>query len=112
MLDEIGRGTSTYDGLAIARATAEHLHNSPRLGCKTLFATHYHELTELPQTLPRARNFNVAAVESDGKVVFLHRIVPGGADRSYGINVAQLAGTAPAGGQPRPGASLGAGGRR
>ena len=92
VLDEIGRGTSTYDGLAIARATAEHIHTSPRLGCKTLFATHYHELTELPQMLPRVRNFNVAAVESDGNVVFLHRIVPGGADRSYGINVAQLAG--------------------
>ena len=92
VLDEIGRGTSTYDGLAIARATAEHIHTSPRLGCKTLFATHYHELTELPQTLPRVRNFSVAAVESDGNVVFLHRIVPGGADRSYGINVAQLAG--------------------
>ena len=95
VLDEIGRGTSTYDGLAIARATAEHIHTSPRLGCKTLFATHYHELTELPQLLPRVRNFNVAAVESDGNVVFLHRIVPGGADRSYGINVAQLAGLPP-----------------
>ncbi len=95
VLDEIGRGTSTYDGLAIARATAEHIHTSPRLGCKTLFATHYHELTELTQTLPRVRNFNVAAVESDGNVVFLHRIVPGGADRSYGINVAQLAGLPP-----------------
>ena len=95
VLDEIGRGTSTYDGLAIARATAEHIHTSPRLGCKTLFATHYHELTELAQLLPRVRNFNVAAVESDGNVVFLHRIVPGGADRSYGINVAQLAGLPP-----------------
>jgi len=92
ILDEIGRGTSTYDGLAIARSTAEYIHNSPRLGCKTLFATHYHELIQLSQTLPRVRNFSVAAVESDGRVVFLHRIVPGGADRSYGIHVAQLAG--------------------
>lgn len=95
VLDEIGRGTSTYDGLAIARATAEHIHNSPRLGCKTLFATHYHELTKLADTLPRVRNLNVAAVESEGGVVFLHRIVPGGADRSYGVHVAQLAGIPP-----------------
>ena len=95
ILDEIGRGTSTYDGLAIARATAEYIHNSPRLGCKTLFATHYHELTQLAQTLPRVRNHSIAAVESEGRVVFLHRIVPGGADRSYGVNVAQLAGMPP-----------------
>ena len=95
VLDEIGRGTSTYDGLAIARATAEHIHNSPRLGCKTLFATHYHELTKLAETLPRVRNLNVAAVESEGGVVFLHRIVPGGADRSYGVHVALLAGIPP-----------------
>jgi DNA mismatch repair protein MutS len=92
ILDEIGRGTSTYDGMAIARAVAEHLHNSPRLGCKTLFATHYHELTDLAQTLPRARNFHVSAVEDQGSVVFLHRVEPGGADRSYGVHVAQLAG--------------------
>ena len=95
VLDEIGRGTSTYDGLAIARAVAEHVHNNPRLGCKTLFATHYHELTRLAQFLPRVRNFNVAVVESEGRVVFLHRIVPGGADRSYGVHVAQLAGLPP-----------------
>ncbi|MSP78011.1 MAG: DNA mismatch repair protein MutS [Dehalococcoidia bacterium] len=95
ILDEIGRGTSTYDGLAIARAVAEHLHNSPKLGCKTLFATHYHELTELASAnggLPRVRNFNVSAVEQDGKLVFLHSLRPGGADRSYGVHVAQLAG--------------------
>jgi DNA mismatch repair protein MutS len=96
ILDEIGRGTSTYDGLAIARAVAEHLHNHPHLGCKTLFATHYHELTELARSLPRARNYNVAVAEEEGKVIFLHRIVPGGADRSYGVHVAQLAGL------PRP----------
>ena len=95
VLDEIGRGTSTYDGLAIARSVAEHIHNNPRLGCKTLFATHYHELTQLAQTLPRVRNFSVAAVESEGRVVFLHRIVPGGADKSYGVHVAQLAGLPP-----------------
>ena len=92
ILDEIGRGTSTYDGLSIAQAVAEHLHNSPRLGCRMLFATHYHELTDLAQRLPRVRNQSVAVVEEEGRVVFLHRIVPGGADRSYGVHVAQLAG--------------------
>ena len=92
ILDEIGRGTSTYDGLAIARGVAEYVHNHPRLGAKTLFATHYHELTELAETLPRARNYNVAVTEDKGEVVFLRRIVPGGADRSYGIYVARLAG--------------------
>ena len=92
VLDEIGRGTSTYDGLAIARSVAEYVHNHPRLGSKTLFATHYHELTSLADTLPRVRNYNVAVSEDQGNVVFLHRIVPGGADRSYGIHVAQLAG--------------------
>jgi DNA mismatch repair protein MutS len=96
ILDEIGRGTSTYDGLSIARAVIEHLHNDPRLKCKTLFATHYHELTELVNTLPGVRNFNVAVTEEAGKVVFLHHIVPGGADRSYGVHVAQLAGMPPA----------------
>jgi DNA mismatch repair protein MutS len=92
VLDEIGRGTSTYDGLAIARSVIEHLHNDRRLGCKTLFATHYHELTELARTLPGIRNFSVAVTEEEGSVVFLHRIVPGGADKSYGVHVAQLAG--------------------
>ncbi|MBN4064295.1 DNA mismatch repair protein MutS [Dehalococcoides mccartyi] len=92
VLDEIGRGTSTYDGLAIARSVAEHIHNSPKLGCKTLFATHYHEMTELASQLPRAHNLQVAVTEEDGEVVFLHQIVPGGADRSYGVHVARLAG--------------------
>ncbi len=92
ILDEIGRGTSTYDGLSIAQAVAEHIHNSPRLGCRTLFATHYHELTDLARTLPRVRNYSVSVVEEGGSVVFLHRIVSGGADRSYGVHVAQLAG--------------------
>jgi len=92
ILDEIGRGTSTYDGISIAQAVAEYIHNHPRLGAKTLFATHYHELVELAKTLPRVKNFNVAVAEEGGKVVFLRKIVPGGADKSYGIHVAQLAG--------------------
>ncbi len=92
VLDEIGRGTSTYDGLAIARAVAEYIHNHPRLGCKTLFATHYHELTALADVLPRAKNYNVAVSEDQGRVIFMRRIVPGGADRSYGVHVARLAG--------------------
>ncbi len=96
VLDEIGRGTSTYDGLSIARSVIEHLHNDPRLGCKTLFATHYHELTQLASVLPGVRNFTVAVTEEGSEegseVVFLHRIVPGGADRSYGVHVARLAG--------------------
>ena len=92
LLDEIGRGTSTYDGLAIARAVTEYIHNTPRLGCKTLFATHYHELTELENILPRVHNYNVAVVEEGDHVVFLHRVVEGKADRSYGIYVAKLAG--------------------
>ena len=96
ILDEIGRGTSTYDGLAIAQAVAEYLHSHPRLGCKTLFATHYHELTELATRLPHAANFNVTVTEEGGSVVFLHRIAPGAADKSYGVHVAQLAGL------PRP----------
>ena len=92
ILDELGRGTSTYDGLSIAWAVIEYIHNHPHLRAKTLFATHYHELTQLADLLPGVRNYNVAVSESDGKVVFLHTIVPGGADRSYGIHVAQLAG--------------------
>src|SRR5690606_27035328 len=92
LLDEIGRGTSTYDGISIARAVVEYLHNHPRLGCKTLFATHYHELTELENILPHVRNYTVAVAEQGDEVVFLHRVVPGTADRSYGIHVAQLAG--------------------
>ena len=92
VLDEIGRGTSTYDGLAIARAIVEYLHNTPRLGCKTLFATHYHELTELDGLLPRVRCAKMDVLEDGDRVVFLRRVVPGGADRSYGVHVAQLAG--------------------
>jgi DNA mismatch repair protein MutS len=92
LFDEVGRGTSTYDGLAIARAVVEHLHARPERAARTLFATHYHEMTELAATLPRVRNYSVAVTEQEGRVVFLHRIVPGGADRSYGIHVAELAG--------------------
>jgi DNA mismatch repair protein MutS len=90
LLDEIGRGTSTYDGVAIAWAVTEHLHD--RTGCKTMFATHYHELMQLPERLQHARNYNVAVRETGDTVVFLHRLEPGGTDRSYGIHVAQLAG--------------------
>ena len=92
ILDEIGRGTSTYDGLAIARAVVEYIHNYSKLGAKTLFATHYHELIEMASFLPRVKNFNVSVIEERGKVIFLYKIVPGGVDRSYGIHVAQLAG--------------------
>ncbi len=92
ILDEIGRGTSTYDGLSIAWAIIEYIHNSPRLKSRTLFATHYHELTKLADILPGVRNYNVAVSESNGEVVFLHKIIRGASDRSYGIHVAQLAG--------------------
>jgi DNA mismatch repair protein MutS len=92
ILDEIGRGTSTYDGLSIAWGIIEYIHNHPQLRAKTLFATHYHELTQLADLLPGVRNYNVAVSEADNTVVFLHKIIAGGADRSYGIHVAQLAG--------------------
>jgi DNA mismatch repair protein MutS len=95
ILDEIGRGTSTYDGLSIAWAVVEYIHNHPGLKCKTLFATHYHELTDLAELLPGVANYNVAVAEEGDRVVFLHQIVAGGADRSYGIHVAQLAGLPP-----------------
>ena len=90
ILDEIGRGTSTFDGLSLAWSIVEHLHNG--VGAKTLFATHYHELTELAGRLPRLKNFNVAVREYNDQIVFLHKIVEGGADKSYGIQVARLAG--------------------
>jgi DNA mismatch repair protein MutS len=92
ILDEIGRGTSTYDGVSIAWSVAEYIHNHPGIRARTLFATHYHELIQLSHFLPGVSNYNIAVTESEGKVVFLHRIVPGGSDRSYGIHVAQLAG--------------------
>jgi DNA mismatch repair protein MutS len=96
ILDEIGRGTSTYDGLSIAWAVVEYIHNYPKIRARTLFATHYHELTQLSETLPGVRNYNVAVSDEGGQVVFLHKIIPGGADKSYGIHVAELAGL------PRP----------
>jgi DNA mismatch repair protein MutS len=96
ILDEIGRGTSTYDGLAIAWAVIEFLHNHPERRAMTLFATHYHELIQLADTLPHVRNYNVAVSEEGGQVVFLHKVIGGGADRSYGIHVAHLAGLPPA----------------
>ncbi|MCL4169625.1 UNVERIFIED_CONTAM: hypothetical protein GTU68_053724 [Idotea baltica] len=90
ILDEIGRGTSTYDGVSLAWAIVEYLHD--QIGSRTLFATHYHELTELEKDFDRVANFNVAVREWDEKIVFLHKIVPGSADKSYGIHVARLAG--------------------
>ena len=92
LLDEIGRGTSTFDGMSIAWAVAEYLHNSPEHSAKTLFATHYHELTELAEHLPGAKNYQLTATEKDGDVVFLHKLVRGKASKSYGIAVARLAG--------------------
>jgi DNA mismatch repair protein MutS len=90
ILDEIGRGTSTYDGVSLAWAVVEHMHDE--IGCRTLFATHYHELTDLADSLDGVANLNVAVREWDESVVFLHKIVPGAADKSYGIHVARLAG--------------------
>ncbi len=96
VLDEIGRGTSTFDGISIAWAVAEFLHNTPSAKAKTLFATHYHELTDLEQVLPGVRNYTVLVRESGDGVIFLRRIAPGTADKSYGIQVAALAGMPPA----------------
>jgi len=90
ILDEIGRGTSTYDGISLAWAIIEHLHE--RIGCRTLFATHYHELTDLSSTFKRIRNLNVAVREWNDEVIFLHKIIEGATDKSYGIHVARLAG--------------------
>jgi len=92
ILDEIGRGTSTYDGVSIAQAVVEYLHDAPQLNCRTLFATHFHELTVLATHLARVRNARVEVVDDGSDITFLHRIVPGGADRSYGVHVAKLAG--------------------
>ena len=96
LLDEIGRGTATFDGLSIAWAVAEYLHDSPQHAAKTLFATHYHELTELAERLPGAQNYQITATEREGEVVFLHRLERGRASKSYGIEVARLAGMPPA----------------
>lgn len=96
LLDEIGRGTATFDGLSIAWAVAEYLHDSPEHAAKTMFATHYHELTELAERLPGAQNYQITATEREGEVVFLHRLERGRASKSYGIEVARLAGMPPA----------------
>jgi len=92
LLDEIGRGTSTYDGISIAWAIAEFLHNHPAAKAKTLFATHYHELNELTTSLDRIKNYNVTVKEVNNKVIFLRKLVPGGSEHSFGIHVAKLAG--------------------
>jgi DNA mismatch repair protein MutS len=90
ILDEVGRGTSTFDGVSIAWAVAEHIHD--QIGARTLFATHYHELVALADSRPRVRNVSVAVREHKSEIVFLRRVVPGGANKSYGIDVARLAG--------------------
>jgi DNA mismatch repair protein MutS len=92
ILDEIGRGTSTFDGMSIARAVLEYCADPKKLGAKTLFATHYHELTEMEGTLPGVKNYNIAVKTRGEDITFLRKIVPGGADRSYGVEVAKLAG--------------------
>jgi DNA mismatch repair protein MutS len=92
LMDEIGRGTSTYDGISIAWSIVEHLHNHPKFKAKTLFATHYHELNELAKDLPRVKNFNVSVKELDNKVIFMRKLVEGGSEHSFGIHVAQMAG--------------------
>jgi DNA mismatch repair protein MutS len=92
LLDEIGRGTSTYDGISLAWAIAEYIHNHPIAKAKTLFATHYHELNEMAQTLPRIKNYNVSVKEIDNKVLFMRKLVPGGSEHSFGIHVARMAG--------------------
>jgi DNA mismatch repair protein MutS len=92
ILDEIGRGTSTYDGMAIARAVLEYAANTKKLGAKTLFATHYHELTTIENELPNVKNYNIAVKKRSDQMIFLRKIVPGAADDSYGVEVAKLAG--------------------
>lgn len=92
LMDEIGRGTSTYDGISIAWSIVEHLHNHPQYKAKTLFATHYHELNELAKELPKIKNFNVSVKEVEGKILFMRKLKPGGSEHSFGIHVAQLAG--------------------
>ena len=96
LFDELGRGTSTYDGISIAWSIVEYIHENPRFHAKTLFATHYHELNEMAKTFKRIANFNVSVREIDGKVVFLRKLVEGGSEHSFGIHVAKLAGLPPA----------------
>ncbi len=92
LFDELGRGTSTYDGISIAWSIVEHLHENPKAHARTLFATHYHELNEMERLYPRIKNFNVSVLEKDGRVVFLRKLMPGGSEHSFGIHVARLAG--------------------
>jgi DNA mismatch repair protein MutS len=92
ILDEVGRGTATFDGLSLAWAIIEYLHDNPLRSGITLFATHYHEVTDLAKTRPRVANFNVAVKEWNEQIIFLRKVVPGSADKSYGIQVAKLAG--------------------
>jgi DNA mismatch repair protein MutS len=92
LLDEIGRGTSTYDGLSIAESVVEYIHNNPKKAAFTLFATHYHEMVSMSERLPRLKNFNIAVAEENDEIVLLHKIIKGGTDKSYGIHVAKLAG--------------------
>lgn len=96
LFDELGRGTSTYDGISIAQAIVEYIHEFPKAKAKTMFATHYHELNEMQETFPRIKNFNVSVKEIDGKVIFMRKLVPGGSEHSFGIHVAKLAGMPPA----------------
>ena len=96
LFDELGRGTSTYDGISIAQAIVEYIHEFPKAKAKTMFATHYHELNEMQDTFPRIKNFNVSVKEIDGKVIFMRKLVPGGSEHSFGIHVAKLAGMPPA----------------
>lgn len=95
LFDELGRGTSTYDGISIAQAIVEYIHEFPNAKAKTLFATHYHELNDMEQTFPRIKNFNVSVKEVNGKVIFMRKLVPGGSEHSFGIHVAKLAGMPP-----------------
>ena len=92
LFDELGRGTSTYDGISIAWAIVEYIHEHPSAHARTLFATHYHELNEMAQSFQRIRNYNVSVKETDGKVLFLRKLVPGGSEHSFGIHVAEMAG--------------------
>ena len=95
LFDELGRGTSTYDGISIAWSIVEHIHQNPKAKARTLFATHYHELNEMEKTLSRVKNYNVSVKETDGKVIFLRKLVPGGSEHSFGIHVAKIAGMPP-----------------
>ncbi|MFN5706171.1 MAG: MutS-related protein, partial [bacterium] len=95
LLDEIGRGTSTYDGISIAWAIAEYIHDNQKAKARTLFATHYHELNEMASQMPRIKNYNVSIKEMDHKIIFLRKLVPGGSEHSFGIHVAKMAGMPP-----------------